>query len=287
MEKDSSQEVLVDYNVIFRSSFCETGWFQGEDGKDYTSSLESQNLSPAIEEERGEMAELESKLSRLEEILASKDEEIGNREEEIGKLQEELEIGRISLEKVLEDKEQEARMEGVGSSEEGEDAQDAFSSEVALKFDKTVLELEKEEIENERAEFYAMKEDYEQKLSILSEREYELNRVEDELEKKKEELENTATATTTPTEQDPKFQLDTLMEKGKAFTAEKQYLQAYFFFRLATYLEPNNLSAMNNLSISLFRLGFKEKAETCIRRVIELDPENESAKSNLERMLKT
>lgn len=138
------------------------------------------------------------------------------------------------------------------------------------------------EIELEREKLSALKEDYEQRLSLLGEREYELNQLEAELEEKKKRTEEISGGG-----QDSRFQINSLLEKGKAMAATGQNLQAYFFFRLAVYIDPHHPSALNNLAISMYKLGFKDKAETCIRKVLELEPENEAARINLERMQKS
>lgn len=122
---------------------------------------------------------------------------------------------------------------------------------------------------------------YEEKLSLLSEREFELNQLEEELARQKEGL---GKKTGEVVEQDARLQLDIILDKGKHMASSGQNLQAYFFFRLAVYLHPHNATALNNLAISLFKLGFKEKARTCLGKVLELDPENEAARINLERM---
>lgn len=183
--------------------------------------------------------------------------------------------------------------------EEGESPPPQFSEFQAGREgpdDKALLDLGKElaqleeavslkdrEIAQEREEIGHIKESYEDKLSLLSEREFELNKMEEELTRRKEELEKTKTDTT---EQDPRLQIDHILEKGKAMAAVNQNLQAYFFFRLAIYLHPQNATALNNLAISMYKLGFKEKARTCLGKALELDPENEAARINLERMSK-
>ncbi len=139
----------------------------------------------------------------------------------------------------------------------------------------------RETLEKEREEIGLVKEDYEEKLSLLGTREFELNKIESELASRKEELEKGQMAAG---KAGPRFDVDSILEKGKSMTAVKQNLQAYFFFRLAAYLEPHNTHALNNLAVSLFRMGFKDKAKTCVEKVLEIDPENEAALINFTRI---
>ncbi|MBI5186368.1 MAG: tetratricopeptide repeat protein [Nitrospinae bacterium] len=238
-----------DYRAIFRSSYTGPDWLSWEE--DGPSSVWFPEFQPLREEsDETALLDLEKKLREIEETVSLKGREIEERQSEIEGLKEELESLRELVEK----------SPGDGQIN---------------------LEKDRDEIARELEEIDLLKKNYDEKLSLLSEREFELNQLEEELARQKEGL---GKKTGEAVEQDARLQLDFILDKGKHMASSGQNLQAYFFFRLAVYLHPNNATALNNLAISLFKLGFKEKARTCLGKVLELDPENEAARINLERM---
>lgn len=238
-----------DYRVIFRSSFTGPDWLSWEEAE--PSSVWFPEFQTRREEaDAAALLDLEKKLREMEETVSLKGREIEERQSEIEELKERLESLRELVEK----------SPGDGQIN---------------------LEKERDGIAREREEIDLLKKNYDEKLSLLSEREFELNQLEEELIRQKEGLGKNAGKAV---EHDPRLQLDFILDKGKHMASSGQNLQAYFFFRLAVYMHPHNATALNNLGISLFKLGFKDKARTCLGKVLELDPENEAARINLERM---
>ncbi|MBF0397458.1 MAG: hypothetical protein HQK78_11840 [Desulfobacterales bacterium] len=59
-------------------------------------------------------------------------------------------------------------------------------------------------------------------------------------------------------------------------------IDAIGFLQAVLIYEPNNIKAMINLGVTYAELGFKEKAIQTIENVLQIDPDNTTAKTNLE-----
>jgi len=69
--------------------------------------------------------------------------------------------------------------------------------------------------------------------------------------------------------------------RGLIDNKREHYKEATKAFRLAVKLQPDFSNAWNMLGLSLFQQGKMEEAELCLLKALELDPENEYAKKNL------
>ncbi|MCD6150620.1 MAG: tetratricopeptide repeat protein [Deltaproteobacteria bacterium] len=69
--------------------------------------------------------------------------------------------------------------------------------------------------------------------------------------------------------------------QGLIDNKREHYKEATKSFRLAVKLQPDFSNAWNMLGLSLFQQGKMEEAELCLLKALELEPENEYAKKNL------
>ena len=69
--------------------------------------------------------------------------------------------------------------------------------------------------------------------------------------------------------------------RGLIDNKREHYKEATKAFRLAVKLQPDFSNAWNMLGLSLFQQGKMEEAELCLLKALELEPENEYAKKNL------
>ena len=72
-----------------------------------------------------------------------------------------------------------------------------------------------------------------------------------------------------------------LFEKGVSLLKKGKYLLAAAHFLAVTLLEPQNVKAWNNLGIAYFHLKQTKEASQAFEKVLELDPQNRIAKTNL------
>ena len=71
-------------------------------------------------------------------------------------------------------------------------------------------------------------------------------------------------------------------EKGLPEIGGKQFLNAALLNREAVRYNPNAADAWTNLGWSLAQIGLDDAAETAFRRAVELQPNDEHARNNLE-----
>jgi len=74
---------------------------------------------------------------------------------------------------------------------------------------------------------------------------------------------------------------ETLFKHGVAALKENKLIEALGYFYAALTLNPKHGKAMNNLAISFYKLGQKEKAVEILKELLNMDPENKTASENL------
>lgn len=78
-----------------------------------------------------------------------------------------------------------------------------------------------------------------------------------------------------------KSPVEDLFRQGVSLLKEGRALPAAAHFLAVTLLEPGHVKAWNNLGVAYFHLGEYEEALAAFRRVLQLDPQNRQAGSNL------
>ena len=76
--------------------------------------------------------------------------------------------------------------------------------------------------------------------------------------------------------------IDKLFKEGVKHLKEGDYMEAFSDFKAILLIDDKNIKAINNLAISYYNLGKKEKAEELFKRILTIDPDNKSARENLE-----
>ncbi len=79
-----------------------------------------------------------------------------------------------------------------------------------------------------------------------------------------------------------KLRIDKLFKEGVKHLKEGDYTEAFSDFKAILLIDEENLKAMNNLAISYYNLGKKEKAMELFNRILSIDPQNQNARENLE-----
>ncbi|WP_456434219.1 tetratricopeptide repeat protein [Thermosulfuriphilus sp.] len=72
-----------------------------------------------------------------------------------------------------------------------------------------------------------------------------------------------------------------LFQRGLQYLKKGDFLLAAANLLAATILEPEDPKAWNNLAVAYFSLGRPEEARRALKRVLQIDPENQIARENL------
>jgi Flp pilus assembly protein TadD len=74
---------------------------------------------------------------------------------------------------------------------------------------------------------------------------------------------------------------DSLFQQGVDAFKSENFMDAMGLFQAVLSLEPGHVRAMINLGVVQAELGYADSAAQTLKRVIELEPDNETAKRNL------
>ena len=77
-----------------------------------------------------------------------------------------------------------------------------------------------------------------------------------------------------------------LFRSGLHALKARDYVVAAAHFLAVTLLDPGHIKALNNLGVSWFYLKRPEEAERAFKKILEYDPQNETAKKNIEKISK-
>jgi tetratricopeptide (TPR) repeat protein len=92
-----------------------------------------------------------------------------------------------------------------------------------------------------------------------------------------------------PIEDEPESNSQSYFKKGVTFLKEKSPFDALPYLYAAWVLDESNLKAANNIVIALWQLNCPELALKTVKKVLAIDPDNQTACSHLkfiERRLK-
>ena len=77
--------------------------------------------------------------------------------------------------------------------------------------------------------------------------------------------------------------IEELIEKGQFYLLNKQYSKAIEKFKKALGMNPNSASTLFYLGLAYEGSGYNEEAKEMYRKVLEIDPNHQEAKSHLMR----
>ena len=78
--------------------------------------------------------------------------------------------------------------------------------------------------------------------------------------------------------------LELLAKIGEAYCHQEKFKEAEEIFNSILILKPANPSVLNNLGFVYSRQDNKNKASLCFQKALEIDPDNEDARINLEQI---
>ena len=81
--------------------------------------------------------------------------------------------------------------------------------------------------------------------------------------------------------------IEELFGTGLQSLKRGDYVVAAAHFLAVTLLEPRHIKALNNLGVSWFYLRKPDEALKAFEQVLNIDPENETAKNNIQEILKS
>ncbi len=99
-----------------------------------------------------------------------------------------------------------------------------------------------------------------------------INSLEEEVEKLRARLDNNSEAPDT----------EKIYKKGLGKLKEGLLTEALEAFSTVLYFEPSHLKALNNAGVVYFELGLEEAAAGKFRNILDIEPDNETARENLE-----
>ena len=78
-----------------------------------------------------------------------------------------------------------------------------------------------------------------------------------------------------------KQKADILFKDGIKQLKQKELIEAMGLFKAVLCLVPQHGKAMNNLALTLYKLGYKRKAFKILNELLKIHPEDDTAKENL------